>query len=413
MANLASLQVPFLSGYRQREAAVREEGMDDLRAVGSLAQLQAQMQAQQEKRKTAEREAQYRTAISAAKTPEEARAIAANFASPDALLKMKTEGGFTLGDTRYDAEGGVIATNPKAIDEKPESEPLLRLQTARTKLAASLPADHPILRQIDDRIGLLTSRPDKAEASSPLGKLITERDAFPVGHPSRAIYDKAITEYKPGNSTSVTVSPTLQLGKEGSNKVDVGLLDTTAGVMRLSAIEGQFKPQFQQWLPRAGAAWSAIKESLGGNLNAGDKQMLTEFTAYKRNAINSLNEYIKQITGAAMSEPEAQRILRGMPNPGQGITDGDSPTEFKSKLDDAMKQTKMALARYEYIKRNGMALTKPDGSAVVPLERMPEIMNSRGKQLEAQIRASNPNANAAMITNRVSGLLAKEFGLVQ
>lgn len=259
------------------------------------------------------------------------------------------------------------------------------------------------------------ARPKAAAPAAPtqLAKLLSERDALPVGHPTRALYDKAITEFKPGNSTNVTVSPTLQLGKEAGNKVDTGLLDTTKGIMQLSAIEGQFKPEYQQFLPRIGAAWAGIKSSMGANLSQNDSKFLTDFSSYKRNAINTMNEYIKSITGAAMSEQEAQRILRGMPNPGQGMLDGDSPIEFKSKLDDAMKQSKMALARYEYIKRNGIALSKADGSPVLDLERMPQIMNDRGKELEAQIKGSNSNLGNAQVTARVRSLLAKEFGLVQ
>ena len=126
-----------------------------------------------------------------------------------------------------------------------------------------------------------------------------------------------------------------------------------------------------------------------------------------------MNEYIKSITGAAMSEPEAQRILRGMPNPGQGLFDGDSPTEFKAKLDDAMKQTRLALARYEYIKRNGIGLTDRAGNAVIPLERMPEIMNQRGRALEEQLRKANPRVTPQELQNSVRGILAKEFGLVK
>jgi len=61
---------------------------------------------------------------------------------------------------------------------------------------------------------------------------------------------------------------------------------------------------------QAGAAW---KEKLGVSLSPREKQDLTNYSAYKRNSINTLNEYIKSITGAAMTDAEAERLLKGLP----------------------------------------------------------------------------------------------------
>jgi hypothetical protein len=182
-------------------------------------------------------------------------------------------------------------------------------------------------------------------------------------------------------------------------------------MMTLTLIESQYKPEYQTISPRISAEWSSIKAKAGLDLSPKERVFLSEFSAYKRNAINSMNEYIKRITGAAMSDTEAKRILAGMPRVGEGITDGDSPTEFKAKMDDAIAQTKMSLARYEYIKRNGFTLSKPDGSPTVPLERMPEIMNKRGTELEQQMREMKVSED--VIAKRVRMMLAKEFGLIQ
>lgn len=312
----------------------------------------------------------------------------------------------------HELEKARIAANAPKQFAPPE---LVQLQA----YAQNLPEGDPRREAVAARISQLTTRPDRAESVSPLGRLIAEQNALPADlpqdHPIRKAYADAIAKQGQPGGVNVSVNPTIpiSLGREASNKVDTGLLDTTQGLMRLATIEGQFRPEFQELGPRVAAEWTSWREKLGGNPSPEQRKFLTEYSAYKRNAINSMNEYIKSITGAAMSEAEAQRILRGMPNPGQGVFDGDSPTEFKAKMDDAIKQTKLSLARYEYIKRNGIALTDSTGNAVVPLERMPEIMNKRGSELEAQIRKATPNASAEIIQGQVRGLLAKEFGLVK
>ena len=254
---------------------------------------------------------------------------------------------------------------------------------------------------------------EKPATPSPLGRLMAERDALPPNDPRRADYNRVIAGTQSAGGVNVNVNPNnpIPLGKTAATKVDEGLLDTSKGIMTLSAIEAQFKPEYQNIAPRISAEWSAIKDKLGVGIDQKDKAFLTEFSAYKRNAINAMNQYIKEITGAAMSEMEAVRILSGMPKVGAGIFDGDSPTEFKAKMDDAMKQTKVALARYEYIKRNGIKLTDDNGDPTVPLSRMPQIMNDRGNELEANFLKMRMPPD--QVKKRVSAMLAKEFGLVQ
>lgn len=245
-----------------------------------------------------------------------------------------------------------------------------------------------------------------------LARLIAERDALPEGDPRRAQYDRTIAGYKAGRGTDITIQQPGPMvpGKTAAGKVDEDLLDTTKGLMRLDTIAGQFKPEYQTILTRGEQWWNSVKEKAGVNLKAKEKQDLEEFSAYKRSAINSLNEYIKMITGAAMSEPEAQRILRGMPNPGQGVFDGDSPSEFKAKLEDSIKQTKMAVARLAYIKRKGMSLEDGIGNGLT-LQGMPALINDRGREIEAKLKQEQPNADKKALERAVRRQLGVEFGL--
>ena len=202
-------------------------------------------------------------------------------------------------------------------------------------------------------------------------------------------------------------------GKAAANKIDEGLLDTTQRIMQLSQIEKSFKPEWLEIGTRLGMEAANWKDKLGMSMDPKDTAKLTEYSEFRRNAIDNLNQYIKAITGAAMSEAEAKRILRGMPNPGQGLFDGDGPKAFKAKLDGVMKQAKLAEARLVYLKRNGMSLTDASGREIVPLERMPSLMNERAGQIERELRQKNPAWRLPDIQAATHRQLAQEFGLVQ
>jgi hypothetical protein len=197
----------------------------------------------------------------------------------------------------------------------------------------------------------------------------------------------------------------LTPGKVAGNKVDEGILETTARLQRLSAIEASYKPAYTQLGTRLGNVWTKIKEKAGADVSPQDQKELREFSQWKRQSLENLNQYVKEITGAAMTDAEAGRIRAALPDPGQNWWDGDSATEFKSKMDDVVRQLKMAEARYVYIKRNGMSI---EG---VSLERMPQIMNQRGAAMERDIRAKNPKMDKKAIQNTVKRALAQEFGL--
>jgi hypothetical protein len=252
------------------------------------------------------------------------------------------------------------------------------------------------------------------QAPTELARYLAERAAIAQQNPNDPRlpqYDKVIAGFKAGRSTDITLAQgPMEPGKAGVNKVDEDLLGVTRGLMQLDQIQSQFKPEFQQYMDKAGFAALAVKEKAGFKLTNKQQKDLTEFASYRRNAVNSLNEYIKQITGAAMSEPEARRILSGMPKPGDGIFDGDSPTEFKAKLDDAMQKTKMAVSRLAYIKRNGMSLEDGSGNPVIPLERMPQLINERGRVIETELKKTG--ASGKPLERAVRRQLGIEFGLV-
>lgn len=248
-----------------------------------------------------------------------------------------------------------------------------------------------------------------------LARLQNERAAIAAANPNDprlAQYDKVLANYKAGKGdTNVTVNTgPMTPGKTAANKVDEDMLSITRNLMQLEAISSQFKPEFQRYMDRGTMMALSIKEKAGQKLTPKEEKDLSEFAAYKRNSTNAMNEYIKSITGAAMTIAEAERLLKGLPNPGSGLFDGDSPTEFKAKQDDAIRQTKMAIARLAYIKRNGMSLEDGKGNPIIPLDMMPQIMNQRGAELEKEL--ARPGVSKADVQKAVRRQLAVEFGLV-
>jgi len=204
-------------------------------------------------------------------------------------------------------------------------------------------------------------------------------------------------------ATSINVQNNpVPLGKAAETKVDEGLLDTSATLMRLNGIRKQYKPEWSEFSTQAGMKWSQFGEKyLGVNIAPATKEKFKQYTQWRQKALTNLNLTIKQLTGQAMTESEAQRVMATLPIP------DDSPSEFEAKLDGAEAETKMALARLTYIKRRGgMSI------ADVPLEAMPDLMRARDREIEGEVLRRYPNMAPAERNDLIKRQLAQEFGLI-
>jgi hypothetical protein len=91
-----------------------------------------------------------------------------------------------------------------------------------------------------------------------------------------------------------------------------------------------------------------------------------------------------------------------LPNAGADIWSGDSPTEFEAKLNNAVQQTKYALARKNYALKNGLKWES------TPLDSMPSIINKRGKEIAQQYKLDLKKPADLQTIDRQ---LAAEFGI--
>ena len=160
--------------------------------------------------------------------------------------------------------------------------------------------------------------------------------------------------------------------------IEEKLLGGKEQLARMQSIQEQFKPEYQEIPSRLGKTWTSIKASFGQNIPKEDAKELTEFKKFQRKSIENINLYIKELTGAQMSEKEADRLRLAQPDPGEKWYSGDDPITFKAKMDDVLKATRAAVARYEYYKTKGLSDTQiksiVNDNTAIPLETLMEKM---------------------------------------
>jgi len=212
---------------------------------------------------------------------------------------------------------------------------------------------------------------------------------------------KAKEEGIGGGQKIVTNVYTGQLSKPTATEVEKQQLNTGDQIARLNNIQFSYRPEFLNIKFRAGQEWNSLKDKFGG-LPESEKATLSAYSVYKQNATQNLNLTIKEITGAAMSDAEAGRITSTLPNAGTGVFDGDSPTQFESKLNNGIQQTKYALARKQYALKNGLKWEN------INLDQMPVIVNKRADDIAKQYKL---NPKDPKDRNTIKTQLAAEFGI--
>jgi hypothetical protein len=249
-----------------------------------------------------------------------------------------------------------------------------------------------------------------ADATSPTGTRMVPR-AKAVNQPGKPPNSMVLESDGKGGFTMTQGRGATPSGlqKPTLNAIEEKQIDAQGALSRLTNIEQSFKPEYLQLGPRAGMAATAMKEFLGAPLSPEQQQQLTGFTEFRRATTDNLNRTIKDITGSAMGVEEAQRIISTMPSAGTGVFDGDSPTQFKTKLDGATKDVRNALIRYTWAKKNGLDPLKSG----IELNDVPALVNKRGAEIEAQIKAQYPNATPEQIRMERNARVASEFGLAR
>lgn len=205
-----------------------------------------------------------------------------------------------------------------------------------------------------------------------------------------------------------------KLGKEVRNKVDEAEFNATQQLARLKAIRDGFKPEYQTFegqMKQFGVGIADSFETLRGKLDPATLQKHAEYKAWASDAYDNMNRYIKEITGAAMSEVEAQRIRKAIPDP-----QNDGPTAFKAKMEAAVKQGQLAIARMRFLRQNGFngqpwGGTAEDAARMLPLDRMNTMIRADTSKLLQQLKAQNPSVPEDQIRGNVRNIIRARYGL--
>lgn len=286
------------------------------------------------------------------------------------------------------------------------------------------------------KIQLETAGLKAGGAKSSLGKMIQDRNALFAKNPNSpdiATYDQAIKNKATAKGVTIktnadgsfeyTQGPlTTSLGTSATTEVEKRLMNIDDSLSRVDDIITEFKPEYQQ----LGTRWATLatkwKEKLAdtplkvfmGDVSANEKKLLSEFSTYRKNAVASANEEIKRITGAQMSNQEAKRLIKGLPNPGTGLFDGDSPTEFISALKVTYRNLMKAKARYLYYRNKGYDDSEIKGlfksNKSMGLNEINTIINERAAQIEADLKARSPELGEDELIQTVREQIAQEFG---
>jgi hypothetical protein len=205
---------------------------------------------------------------------------------------------------------------------------------------------------------------------------------------------------------------TMMPGEAANNEIDERLINAKKALGRLSEIRRLYKPEYQTTETKVGMAITDILDRFQytrGDVSDDDRKALSDYRQFRLSAIDNINRYIQEITGAQMSEAEAIRLRQGIPDAGDGLWGGDGPTSFSAKLDQTERLMRLSTIRFSYMKRNGF---NGDGEALeseMPLHKMEQIINQRSKKLYQDAVASGADQSTAL--RQTQKALRAEFGM--
>ena len=200
----------------------------------------------------------------------------------------------------------------------------------------------------------------------------------------------------------VTTGTKTNLQRPTLARLEKSILDSQEGMARLIQIRDSFDPKFLTFGGKFENFKLATLDKIDpDSLSNEDKQFLTGYSTFTQSAINNLNLHIKELTGAQMSEFEADRLRKGIPDP-----ENDGPTVFKAKMDANTRQLALVRARAMHVKNQGF---DKDPWEVFDLNQIEDIIASRADQLTVHFTRQGIDGDEA----RQAALdqIAQEFGL--
>lgn len=252
------------------------------------------------------------------------------------------------------------------------------------------------------------AQPEQAPAlvDTPFGKMSRD-EARDLGStmlldPRYATAGKAILDAVEGPNQG-------QMGRTAQNQLEERTLNAAAQLGRLENIKTMFNPKFLEIPKRMemlGVSWSA---KMGAKLSPEQRSELSKYSAMRATIVNNLSTILKELSGAAVTPQEYERIKNDQPNAGTGIFDGDDPITLEAKLNNSIRIQRQAIARYNYMRSKGLNFDKNNIDQFLALDDVPAAIDQRGTEIESQLRKSGADPNT--IDQQVRRQLKQEFGI--
>lgn len=265
---------------------------------------------------------------------------------------------------------GVALRKEMSKGEAADTRAIHKYGTAASEIADRFPKYSQGMKETFAAYGMSEAK-EKAGTPTEIQRLQKESDRL-RGLPQTPRVKEKIDqiEARIGKQTTVTGSTAQDLTrftKKTESSIQDQLLKSGLAKDRLKVIKAGFKPEFTEVSTRASAKFTAAIEKMGFEPSKAGKKELAEFTTFSRNSLANLNQHIRDRTGAVMNINETGRLKGEMPNIGEGIFDSDSATQFKSKLDGALKTLEAAEDRLLFANANGLGVDPEKFSQDLPL----------------------------------------------
>jgi len=159
--------------------------------------------------------------------------------------------------------------------------------------------------------------------------------------------------------------------KTQQNKIQDKRYNATERLDELSAMSNSLDNDFLTWQGKAKEYGLSLAEKFGVDLKPEQQDYVQRFGEFRANSVNNLAQYIKSISGAAVTEEEAKRLTKGLPNA------DDSVSQYKGKMRAVRRQAKFAIIRSIYAEKSNMNPLEGD----ISIWKMEDLYNRRGDAL--------------------------------
>ena len=193
-------------------------------------------------------------------------------------------------------------------------------------------------------------------------------------------------------------SPTdLEFTKKTKSTIEDKLLSGDLAQDRLRSIRDDFQKKFTEVGTRLSVKLTAAGEKFGIKPTKQKKTELVEFTRFARKTLENTNQHIRDRTGAVMNQTEIPRLMGEMPNMGTGLFDGDSATQFQSKLFGVLETLQAAEERLLFAQANGLGSDPEQFTRDLPLSDFKKLPPKPQQFNEAKWNAMTPRDRRRLI----------------